>query len=106
MYLTGKPVPCDTTRQPQRAGLRVAPDTDQPTNIFEVIEMAVLVIVTALAMVSIIVVGSEDDGRQTVLPSPGGSERTELAHAATSAEARPSYASAEPSRDAAVARSR
>lgn len=107
MDLTGKPVPGDSTRQtPPRAGLRVALDTEQPTNLFEAIEMAVLVIVTALAMVSIIVAGSEDDARRTALPAHGGVERTEMAHEAARAESRPSYASAEPGRPVSVATNR
>ena len=65
MYLSGKPRPFETTSvPPQRAGLRIAPSTDEPTGVFEVIEMAVLVLVVALAMASIIVAGSEDDGHQ------------------------------------------
>jgi hypothetical protein len=39
----------------QRAGVRVAQSRNQPTGAFVAVEMAVLVIVTALAMVSIIV---------------------------------------------------
>lgn len=50
---------CGTTatgeRKPDRAGLRVPPSGDQPNGVFVIVEMVVLVIVAALAMVSIIV---------------------------------------------------
>ena len=73
MEFSGKPSTFEPTPAgPQRAGLRVAP-TSQPSGLFEVIEMAVLVIVTALAMASIIVAGSEDDGR---VQARGSGERS------------------------------
>ena len=73
MYLSGKPIPFETSPvQPQRAGLRIAPAPGEPTGLFEVIEMAVLVIVTALAMVSIIVASSEDESRQRPQSSNAG----------------------------------
>jgi hypothetical protein len=45
-----------------RAGLRVAAASHEPPGIFAAVEMAVLVIVTVLAMASIIL-SSTDDGR-------------------------------------------
>jgi|GEM_PF-3389885 len=70
MTLSGEPSTFETRPvPPQRAGLRVAPAPGQPTGLFEVIEMAVLVIVTALAMVSVIVAGGEDDSRERVRAS-------------------------------------
>lgn len=70
MTLSGEPSTFETSPvPPQRAGLRVAPAPGQPTGLFEVIEMAVLVIVTALAMVSVIVASGEDDSRERVRAS-------------------------------------
>ena len=70
MTLSGKPSTLETcSTPPQRAGLRVAPASDQPTGVFVVIEMAVLVLVTALAMVSIIVASGEDDAQRANTPS-------------------------------------
>ena len=50
-----------------RAGLRVAP-RDEPPGAFVAIEIAILVFVIALAMVAIIVIGSEDDARIDASP--------------------------------------
>lgn len=47
--------------EPQRAGLRIVMADHQPTGAFVAVEMAILVLVTALAMVAIIVAGGEDD---------------------------------------------
>ncbi len=63
MYLSSKPSPLEQAGaypETQRAGLRIAPVAGEPTGVFVVIEMSILVIVTALAMVSIIVSNSED----------------------------------------------
>lgn len=63
MYLSSKPSPFEQAGaypETQRAGLRIAPTAGEPTGVFVVIEMSILVIVTALAMVSIIVSNSED----------------------------------------------
>ncbi len=55
---------------PMRAGLRVPPPGVQPDGLFVVVEMAVLVLVVALAMVAIIVSSSGPDGdvRAEALP--------------------------------------
>ena len=47
--------------EPQRAGLRIVMADHQPTGAFVAVEMAILVLVTALAMVAVIVAGGEDD---------------------------------------------
>ncbi len=47
---------------PQRAGLRIAHAAHEPTAVFAIVEMTVLVVVTALAMVSVIVASGGDDG--------------------------------------------
>ena len=57
--------PSDSTDAPavrHRAGLRIDFVPDRPTSLFEAVELAVLVIVTALALVSIIVANSEYSG--------------------------------------------
>lgn len=57
-------------RHPARAGLRITPSDTGPTGVFVVIEMAVLVIVAALAMAAIIVSigdeGGSDRGSEAV----------------------------------------
>ena len=69
MYLSSKTSEFETRgsfysgQGTQRAGVRVAPVGVKPTGVFEVVEMAVLVIVTLLAMVSIIVSSIDDDSR-------------------------------------------
>ena len=96
MYVSGKSSTFETgPGRPQRAGLRVPPAPGQPTRIFEVIEMAVLVIVTALAMVSIIVAGSEDDSRQRSQPSNVGvQQRQDVREPVRRDGAAPTYAAA------------
>lgn len=54
------PTPSVASRS-QRAGLRIAPTEGEPTSIFAVVEMAILVIVAALAMVAIIVSSGETE---------------------------------------------
>ena len=76
MYLRGKPSTYENLPVAlQRAGLRIAPAPGEPTGLFEVIEMAVLVIVTALALVSIIVASSEDESRQRLRPTNESAEQ-------------------------------
>lgn len=48
-----------------RAGLRTPPSAGTPTGKFVVVEMTILVIVVALAMVSVIVASAEDGGRDS-----------------------------------------
>lgn len=56
----------------RRAGLRSEPRGDQPTGAFVAIEMAVLVLVSALAMVSVIVTTcSPAEARAVMLESHG-----------------------------------
>lgn len=62
MTISSPPHPCDVDsleaarrRRLERAGLRVAPRAAEPTATFVAIELAILVLVSALAMVSVIV---------------------------------------------------
>lgn len=52
-----------------RAGLRSRPAATEPTGLFVVVEMTVLVIVAALAMVAVIVSSNDLAGREPVAPA-------------------------------------
>ncbi len=56
----------------ERAGLRVAPRGAEPTATFVAIELAVLVIVSALAMVSVIVTTCSPAEARAVVPDARG----------------------------------
>lgn len=73
-----RPDPAASTfRDVPRAGLRLPPTGGEPTAAFVVVEVTVLVIVAALAMVSIIVSGEDGRGRverAAVAPVDAGSK--------------------------------